>query len=434
MLAVSTVVASSATFHRACEDSTCAWTCTFSDEARKTNVRICELWLFAVAALIGCGDNHPSDTGWAHIGPAIELPLLEAANHSHEVSVIADGDHVAVAGMNIEFPSADSFEWGSGGTRRVAVWHSSDGGSTFSPADGLGLIDHSSDPVVLAGRPDEFLLGLLDSETGDIVLKRSGDGGTSWASVAETLPGFDKPWFAFDRANDNVFLCAATAVAQITLGGTVLSSLATANTNCVSAYVDANAFHYLTVGPAAGSWVGGASAPLIDAQLDAGDAANVFTRVNGSIGGSTDTTWIVRSMRTADDAPLVLELLRNGELTQRRLSGPGEVTFLPTAVMDEIGQLHITWYETSGTAGVLKYTRTATADLTGPLLDAVIVDDNACPGDRWYPYSSTEDPPGGRRLREYIGITATSERAFVAWTHAPAPPSRIHVARIAPRP
>lgn len=390
--------------------------------------------LACAGVLLSCGDNTVFDDSWANVSPAIQLPLLAHANHSHESAVIAAGDNVVVAGMNIQFPSADSFEWGSGGSRWVAVWHSSDGGQTFGAANDLGLAHRSSDPVLLAGSAGEFWLGLLNSQTGDVVLTRSPDGGATWTSVAHMLPGFDKPWWAFDEAADDLLLCAAKALARVDRDGTVLDTIATSETNCLSAYVDTTGFHYLTTRGTVEKWSGvTGSAPIVIAELDAGANANVFTRASGSIGKTAEATWIVRSMRTADDAPLVLAVLRDGSLTERSLSLPGEVTFLPVAAMDELGRLHVAWYESSGPIGVLKYSRSASDDLAGDFLEPIVIDAEACPGNGWYPYSSSEEPPGGRRLREYIGLAATSDGAFIAWTHAPTPPSRIYVARVIDR-
>jgi hypothetical protein len=76
------------------------------------------------------------------------------------------------------------------------------------------------------------------------------------------------------------------------------------------------------------------------------------------------------------------------------------------------------------------YAHSVTTDLLGSYTTPVVVDTNACPGGGWYPYSASDDPPGGRRLREYVGIAITGSRAVISWTHAPDPPSRLRVAHI----
>jgi hypothetical protein len=132
-------------------------------------------------------------------------------------------------------------------------------------------------------------------------------------------------------------------------------------------------------------------------------------------------------MKNADSATIVLEATTEvgSPVTQRQLSPPGVTAFFPAAATDDQGHLHVIWYETSGPAGVLRYTRSATADLSGEFLAPFTIDDDACPGDDWYPYSSSQSPPGGRRLREYIGLDVEGSRVHIVWTHAPTAPSRI---------
>ncbi|MCI0634551.1 MAG: hypothetical protein L0206_11645, partial [Actinobacteria bacterium] len=146
------------------------------------------------------------------------------------------------------------------------------------------------------------------------------------------------------------------------------------------------------------------------------------------IGPYGDGQWIVRTMKSTDSATVVLETTSGlgSEVTQRQLSPPGVTAFFPAATMDDQGRLHVIWYETSGASGVLRYTRSATSDLAGEFLPPFTIDAAACPGDDWYPYSSADEPPGGRRLREYIDIAVEGDRAHIVWTHAPSPPSRIH--------
>jgi hypothetical protein len=132
-----------------------------------------------------------------------------------------------------------------------------------------------------------------------------------------------------------------------------------------------------------------------------------------------------------DGAPVLIELFEGGRMaTTKQLTEGGAIAFLPAATLDSDGLLHVVWYESNGAHGIVRYTHSKTKDLTGEYLPPVTLDADACPGDRWYPYSSGDDPPGGRRLREYIDIATANGHTYVTWTRADAPPSRVVVARV----
>ncbi len=90
-------------------------------------------------------------------------------------------------------------------------------------------------------------------------------------------------------------------------------------------------------------------------------------------------------------------------------------------------EVTVAWYESTGPRGTLLYAHAVTDDPGGAWSDVVLVDPDACPGERWYP-DGVEAGEGARRLREYIGLAVANGRVHVAWTHAPDPPSRVRVA------
>jgi hypothetical protein len=106
------------------------------------------------------------------------------------------------------------------------------------------------------------------------------------------------------------------------------------------------------------------------------------------------------------------------------LTDTTEHAVMPAATTDPDGTTHVIWYDTAGAHGVLRYAASRSTTLTDGLEDSLVVDDDATDGNSWSP--SSED----RRLREYIDIAVDRGSVYVAWTHAPAPPPRVHFARI----
>jgi hypothetical protein len=115
---------------------------------------------------------------------------------------------------------------------------------------------------------------------------------------------------------------------------------------------------------------------------------------------------------------------------ERRISDPGGTAFMPAAALDGEGRLHVIWYDSAGTSGVLKYARSLSADLRQGFAPARVVDPDACPGAGWFPEFGSAAPD--RRLREYVDLSIDegSRRVHMAWTHAPTLPSRIQASHI----
>jgi len=55
---------------------------------------------------------------------------------------------------------------------------------------------------------------------------------------------------------------------------------------------------------------------------------------------------------------------------------------------------------------------------------------SGCSSAAKWPPLAIDTPSGGRRLREYIDIQVAGSRAYIAWTHAPAAPSRVRASWI----
>ena len=126
---------------------------------------------------------------------------------------------------------------------------------------------------------------------------------------------------------------------------------------------------------------------------------------------------------TTTAAPLALfHAPATGAASDIPLTGDGAITFLPAADLDGAGRLHVVYYDSSGAAGRLLYLHSLTDDFADGFTEPMVVDDQATPAS-FFPAIDT--PSGGRRLREYIDIQVAGSRAYIAWTHAPAAPSRV---------
>jgi hypothetical protein len=128
-----------------------------------------------------------------------------------------------------------------------------------------------------------------------------------------------------------------------------------------------------------------------------------------------------------DGAPTVVLRIRAlpDEGIDQSISEPGQSAFLPSAIVDEDGRMHVVYYDSGGAVGVLRYTRSVSADWSEGFEPSTVIDTDACPGNDWFPFFDTA--AGGRRLREYIDVAISGRRLHVAWTHSPTPPSRVWV-------
>ena len=382
-------------------------------------------------------------TNTATVGPALQLPLIDGYNHSNETSIAVHEDTVVVAAINLVMDSESTFEPGPDvAFRRVAAWTSIDGGESFgAPVAMADEVADSTDPVVITEPNGTFWLATLDGGFGTGWLYAAEVPADGWTLENSMLAVADKVWLA--ATVDAVFAMGVDAIYKVGFDGQIVAehvfSDEEIDRNSVHAYADeAGTAHFLTLIPDVISW-DGTGIPSQSGSLPPFDEiANVWTRSGGSIGQtSSGDEWLVRSLRTDQGAPIVLRV-RNTAMgndgADEPITATDGVAFLPAAAIDDTGRLHVVWYDTTGTTGVLRYTRSISADLSDGFLPTLVVDDNACPGDRWYPYSNGPinplAPPGGRRLREYIGIAVEGRRAYVTWTHAPVAPSRVNITYI----
>jgi hypothetical protein len=206
--------------------------------------------------------------------------------------------------------------------------------------------------------------------------------------------------------------------------------------NAVDGYVDTlGAAHFLTLKPEVVTWDGTGVTDVSGTLPPLAEEANVWTRSSGAIGLTAfGTEWLIRALRTADGAHVVWRerhLDQGDDGVDVPITATDGVAVLPVAAVDASGRVHVVWYDTTAARGVLRYTHSVSSQLDDGFLPSIVVDDDACPGNRWYPYSADPRlPDGGRRLREYIGIAISGTRAHVAWTHAPIAPSRVRTTYI----
>jgi len=398
---------------------------------------------------VGCGDDGatgatdaaasdaPSPDAFAlppGFGPPIELPLLPDYNHSSETTVAAHGDDVVIVSINQRYVSADSFDMGNpmegDEWRRVAFYVSHDRGQTYQPPFHLELPE-TTDPVVRVTQDGTFWATVLLAWDPQFALARSDDGGDTWTPVRVDLGMNDKPWLAVDSSESTLYVAGFSAYYKLGFDGSVLAQVA-AQDGMTGAWADNGAAYFLREGMWTTAWNGQGAAEVID-QMPLGDNPRVMTQVSGSIGvGDDGRQWVLHAMRSTGSAPVMVRVRQlPNEGSDLPLTADGAVAFMPAGALDEQGRLHAIWYDSSGTTGKLMYSHSVTDDLGGSYTPPVVVDPNACPGDGWYPYLNSDPPPkpdepGGRRLREYIDITAGAGRAHLVWTHAPGPPSRVN--------
>jgi hypothetical protein len=366
------------------------------------------------------------------LGAVIELAVLDGYNHNSETTIAVSGDDVVIVSINQLLESAESFRPSSASAfRRVGVYVSHDGGERFAAPVALDdTIDNLTDPVVRVAADGTFFVAGLDLRVG--VRLWSSSNADVWTLVADALDITDKEWIAIDDRNRAVYVAGVGGMYALAFDGSIRGHEAVDITsrNATDAYVDADGVHVLAMSREVLRWDGAGEVELEVRPVFAGDRASVWTTI-GALGPREDGgQWIVRTQRFTGHAPLILGVRRPGEAkwTERRLSSDGDTTFLPAAALDAENRLHLVYYDTTGEQGVLRYMRSRSSDLEGPFGPSIVLDPDACPGNGWYPYPSN-DPlrnPGGRRLREYIGIAIEGNRVHVSWAHAPDAPARVY--------
>ena len=389
----------------------------------------------------GAGDAMPTPDSLAQdaptaprLGPTIELPLLPSAdpsrpfNHSAEVSIAAVGEVVVVAAIHMHFARADSFDV-TGFHKRVGIWTSTDRGVNYSDAIDPGLGDQTTDPVVRASRDGTLWHAFWDTNGGPITLAKSTDNGYQWVRVVADHGG-DKPWFAIDDTNEAIYLADTAGYYKYTTEGTLIASSAP-GTQMANAYVDDTGALFATAGLSVQGWDGEGEPTTLAGPFPAGENAELTTRICWATGRTNlGDIWAVHATRNATTANVVLRVVDSaGQLTyERNLNGAGTAAYFPSAIADSQGRVHAMWYEDQGATAVVKYTHSRSSDLIQGFRAPLVVDANAAPGDGWYPAPISDT--GQRRLREYIDIAVTGQRAHIAWTHAPRPPARVRVSYV----
>jgi hypothetical protein len=142
-----------------------------------------------------------------------------------------------------------------------------------------------------------------------------------------------------------------------------------------------------------------------------------------SLGRTRDgRQWIVRSL-VDKTVSLRLRRLPGDEGSDLVFSAPGATAFFAAGTLDDRERLHAIWYDSTGPVGVLRYAHTLSSALTA-FTPAITVDAGACPGDGFYPRALPVQVVN--RLREYIEVAVAGRRAYLAWTRAVQPPSRVY--------
>lgn len=393
--------------------------------------------MLALAGIAACGTAQPvtPDAG-TDAGP-IELPTLPGYNHNSQIAIAARDGVVVLASMNEKLESADAFGprlTDDPAYQRVALAVSVDRGDRFgAPAAAFPDVVRTRNPAVAVGANGTFWLKAVDGDDGGHVARLEPDvtartavgptGATSWIAVDDKVGVF-----VVGFRGDTLLDLDGAIVARYDEQVSVLSA-------AVAAYVDPQARAVCSLDHSTVTCWDGASLPeQLGPAMPIGDDENAWTALSGAIGVTPESgQWIVRALRFTDRAEVVVRV-RNLHLghdgSDRPVSAPGEVALLPAAALDGAGRLHVVYYDTSGPRGVLRYTRSLTADVSRGYAPSIVLDDDACPGDGFYPYEASEDPPGGQRLREYIGIAVDGDTVHIAWTHAPEAPARVWTTRL----
>src|SRR3569623_1470733 len=365
------------------------------------------------------GSGGPSTTP----SPPVTIDLLPPADalrpfqHAAEVSVAAHGDDVVVSAINIHTDGAETLR-AAALLRQVGVAVSHARGDTFAPPINPGFTNsETSDPVVRVTRDGTFWLAAIGVEaTGNKgLLLHSPNGGRDFVTIHDDLAVDDKEWMAASPG-----------------GGLVLGA-------------EGGLWRFDESGAISTSWVGQFDWTVFGA-FDDDDGAHIFQEHDQSSGWSVPigraadgALWTSFGSPPYQDVPGVVGDVRlalfstDSDLmgTTIPISAPGEPAFMPAAAQDQDGRVHVIWYDSSGPAGVLKYARSASAALRDGFLPPMIGDGNACPGGRGEPvFGEAEATPYERRLREYGDLSISDRRVHMAWTHAPALPSRVLVSHL----
>ena len=387
-----------------------------------------------------------TDRGSSQPSPPVMIALLPAVDalrpfqHAAEVSVAALGDDVVVSAINIHTDGPDTLE-ASELLRQVGVAVSHDGGDTFAAPVNPGFTNaETSDPVVRVTRDGSFWLAAMGIDEGGNrgLLLRSQDGGRDFAMIHDDLRVFDKEWIAASPGGGLV-LGGEGGLWRFAEDGRITASWADGGFDWTvfGAFDDDEGAHFST-DHLVYSWTGdmglGGGVHLFQSRdPSAGWSVPVGRTAGGELWAIYGSAPYADSAGIAGDIRMVL-FSSDSDMTGETItiSTAGETAFMPAAAQDDDGRVHVLWYDSSGTAGVLKYARSVSSDPRDGFTVAAIVDPNACPGGRWYPHFSESEPPPGtdRRLREYVDLSISRRRVHMAWTHAPALPSRILVSHL----
>jgi hypothetical protein len=411
--------------------------------------------LLIAALLTGCGGSSNAQevdaslvdahggSNQPRVGPLVELPILEPVdsdfpfNHTHEVSVAAYGDDVIAAYVNRHLLSEDSFEADPASIlRRVGVAVSHDAGDSFVLQDPAGTAnENTSDPVARAGSDGTFWLARISfGGARECLINRSNDGGRAWPLFVGAIPCGDKEWIAVDDATERIYMSAVGGWWKYTQSGGFVASSAVADGHKFAGYGSGGRALFVAAGADSydlWSW-DGTGDPALEVSLEPGGPFPVppseESRTCVAIGETIDgKPWVVREV--SDDKSVVARVLDlpADTGTDVRISRPGSTAFFPAADTDDLGRLHVVWYESTADEGVLLYSHSLSSDFSAGFLDPTVVDPVAVPTGGWHPLMTQ---PEIRRLREYIDLAVSGQRAYVAWTRAASPPSRVYFARI----
>ena len=383
----------------------------------------------ADAAIDGAADAGPEPP---FLGPDHELGLLPPLddleyNHSNEVQLAVSGQRVAAAYLNLHFVSADDFAIDDTFIRTLGVAVSDDGGETFGVPVAPPYGRQATDPNLRVDPDGVFWLATFDFDTidagGSGTIARSTDA-ASWTAVIDGENFGDKNWMAIDPGSGEVFVGAETGWWRI--DGDAITRDATPGAQFVGGYArdGAVAFVPVTSGQVM-RWDGG-GAPVADGAAPAPVGPTFYHTVSMPLGPTADGgEWFLRPTGDTTMAPLMLSVApAGGPATDIEVSGQGALCFLPAAAVDEQGRIHIAYYDAGGDAGRLMYLHSTSSDFTAGFSEPIVIDEEAVPA-AYFPDIDT--PSGARRVREYIDIQVIGSRAWIAWTHAPAAPSRVHL-------
>ncbi len=403
-------------------------------------------WALLILLGAACGDSSGGDTADAasdgasatdagpeppYLGPDHELDLLPpldglAYNHSNEVQIAVSGQRVAAAYLNLHFVSADDFAIDDTFIRTLGIAVSDDGGDTFGAPVAAPAGRQPTDPNIRVDPAGVFWLATFDFDTigagGQGIVARSDDAVT-WSKVVDGEDFGDKNWMAIDADSGEVFVGAVDGWWRI--DGDTVTRDATPGAQFVGGYASGGqvAFTQTTTGVVT-RWEG-ETTPVVAPAPPAPVGPTFFHTVSMPLGPTADGgEWFLRPTGDTTAAPLMLLFAPSGgSAADLEVSGDTALSFLPAAALDGQGRIHIVYYDAGGDAGRVLYTHSTSSDFTAGFTEPLVIDDDAVPAG-FFPDLDT--PSGARRVREYIDIQVVGSRAWIAWTHAPTAPSRVH--------